>query len=76
MRKLTEEERNWIASLRRVAKKQPESLSLLTIGGRYLIVLDEAAVKVDGNPDLHDALHEPYDLATIYFNNAIHGVSG
>lgn len=76
MRELTEDERKWLASLRRLAQKQPESLSLLTTGDRYLIVLDEAAVKADGNPDLHDGAHEPFDLATIYFKNPIHGVSG
>lgn len=70
---LTESERKWVEELERVLLRCPPRLSLLTIGDRWLAVLDE---RIAQTIDLHDGKYAPADVATVYSKCKIHGVSG
>lgn len=77
-RKLTPKERAWVNELQSVLMRAPEGLSLMTIGGRELTVLDEAACKKHGIEHIYGggATRHGVALATVSAGCGIHGCSG
>lgn len=66
-------ERRWVSDLERLLLRAPPRLSLLTIGDRSLIVLDEEVARTI---DLHDGKWAQADLGHVRSECLIHGVSG
>jgi len=71
---LTPQERAWVRRLARVLADCPARLELLTVGDRWLAVVDAAGAS---SGDLHDgaAGTRGIELATVH-GPRIHGVSG